>query len=424
VICDGASLALLSAETGEKRRLTAPPQGQQDRDPAFSPDGRSLAFVRAVSDVRHYLYRMELGRDLAPSGEPERLATEGQTILHPAWTADGREIVYASGYWGSLSLSRIPARGPGGARQLAFFQEGASNPALSRRANRMVFVRQTLNPDIWRVELPRAGGGIEPPAKLIFSTRYDAFPQYSPDGKRIVFESQRSGNPEIWVADSDGGNARQLTSFGTPHVGAPSWSPDGRQVAFNVFGGEAPDIYVISADGGQPRRVTTHPARDTVPSWSRDGRWIYFTSNRTGRTEIWKVPPGGGDEVQVTRQGGFYGWECPDGEWVYYAKHWEWPTAVWKVPVAGGEEIQVFDGLSGWPNFALADEGIYYAAGTPLAGSFSICLFRFATGRSVTLATIERPLWWGLSVSPSRRHVLCTLVEQWGSDLMLVENFR
>ena len=110
-----------------------------------------------------------------------------------------------------------------------------------------------------------------------------------PDGRRIVFHSDRSGSSEIWVCDASGGNPLQLTSLGRSNTGTPRWSPDGRRIAFDARLGRDGDIHVMDADGGAPRRVTTEPSDDVVPSWSRDGRWIYFASNRSGRWEVWKV---------------------------------------------------------------------------------------------------------------------------------------
>jgi Tol biopolymer transport system component len=123
-------------------------------------------------------------------------------------------------------------------------------------------------------------------------------PQFSPDGSKIVFASDRSGSPEIWVSDSAGRNLRQLTE--NTGSGSPRWSPDGRQIVYDSLIDGNAEICVINADGGPPRRLTTDPAEDIVPSWSHDGQWIYFCSNRTGSQQIWKLPAAGGQAVQFT----------------------------------------------------------------------------------------------------------------------------
>ena len=97
------------------------------------------------------------------------------------------------------------------------------------------------------VQAPRPGGS------FLASTRYDFFPNFSPDGKRITFTSRRSGTDEIWVCDSDGSNALQVTSFGGPFTGNSRWSPDGSQLAFESTAQGDWNIYVINANGGKPR---------------------------------------------------------------------------------------------------------------------------------------------------------------------------
>ena len=117
--------------------------------------------------------------------------------------------------------------------------------------------------------------------------------------------SQRSGTEEIWICDSDGSKATQLTSLGGAAIYGPNWSPDGQNIAFTAAQkGMKEDIYSISTNGGSPRRLTTNPAEDKWPYWSHDGKWIYFSSTRSGREEIWKMPSSGGEAVQITRNSG------------------------------------------------------------------------------------------------------------------------
>src|SRR5205085_1697103 len=126
------------------------------------------------------------------------------------------------------------------------------------------------------------------------STRADFVPQFSPDARRVVFLSSRSGELEVWVADATGANAVKLTSQGA-NPGFPRWSPDGQSIVFHSNPDGQGDVYVVPAGGGKPRNVTRHPSVDTFPSFSRDGRWIYFCSHRMGdEPRVWKIPTAGG----------------------------------------------------------------------------------------------------------------------------------
>ncbi len=417
-------LFLLSVESDERRRLTSAPEKRfVDSEPAFSPDGGKLAFVREVGSLLvRDIYLLALSEDFQPIGEPKRLTFENQLTVTPVWTPDGREVVFSSGTWANLSLFRIAASGSGKPERLGAFGEDGVEPAISRHGHRLAYTRGLFDINIWRVEVPGAHGKVGSPMKLIDSTRIDGSAEFSPDGKRIAFASDRTGRVEIWVCDNDGSRAVQLTSLGRGFAGTPRWSPDGERIAFdwNVEGQW--EIYLISAHGGKPKRLTNNPASDVVPSWSQDGKWVYFNSNRSGENQVWKVPSGGGEAVVVTRQGGFEAFESHDGKWLYYTKN-DWASSLWTVPTEGGEEAQVLESVDARA-FAVAKEGIYFIPRPDSARRYSIQFFNSATKRTRPIATIEKPVWMYLSVSPDGRWILYSQVDQGGSDLILVENFR
>ena len=258
---------------------------------------------------------------------------------------------------------------------------------------------------------------------LLASTRNDDSPQFSPNGKRIAFASGRSGHSEIWVCDNDGLNAMQLTSFNGPDITTPRWSADGTRIAFDSNAAGGFDIWVIGANGGKPQQMTTDPANDGNPSWSQDGRWIYFDSTRTGQQQVWKISSYGGEAGQVTKDGGWAPLESADGKFLYYTKGLS-DTNLWKEPVEGGQASKVLDGLSAYINLAIVDSGVYFIPMRNAPGRASIQFLSFATNNISNIATFERPLGDGLAVSPDGKWILYTQVEQSGSELMLVENFR
>jgi len=177
----------------------------------------------------------------------------------------------------------------------------------------------------------------------------------------------------------------QLTSLLAAITGCPRWSPDGARIVFDSNALGTFDVYVIDATGGRPRRLTDHPADDAVASWSRDGRSIYFVSNRTKTWEIWKMPADGGEAIQVTRNGGYVAFESADGAFLYYAKRGE-EGKLWRIPVRGGEETQVLDAVEGM-GFAVLAKGIYFIRPPEASSSPTLRFLSFETGNVRIICT-------------------------------------
>ena len=419
------SLYLLSLETGEKRKLTTPPAGVGDYCPAFSPDGKWLAFTRSPRWSTDDLYVIPLA-----GGEPKRLTFDNLPINGLTWTPDSSEIIFTSRRGGSTRhLWRVAAAG-GTPERVDTIGNDVLSPALSLQSNRLAYTQALDDINIWRMELDAAGKA-KAQRELIASTFGDHGPDYSPDGKQIVFTSGRSGNNAIWVCESDGSKPRLLYSCGPYVTGSPRWSPDGKWIAFDsrscAPGANGnPDVYLLSANGGQPHRLTEDPAEDVVPSWSRDGRWIYFGSNRGGSMQIWKLPVADGTPVQVTTQGGYEAFESMDGQYLYYTKG-RGKAGLWRMPVAGGKEEFVTDhhqaGL--WRYWRVNEQGIYFATASA-AGSL-LEFYNFATKQISEVTRLERSAERyvpGLAVSPDGRSLLYCRMDHSGSDVMMVENFR
>src|SRR5262249_52591194 len=143
-----AGIVLAPIEGGAPRRLTAPPEGRQDGRPAFSPDGRELAFVRSDTD--------QLVSDLfvvpLAGGERRQLTTDKSPIQGLAWTADSRDVVFDSQRTGTPRLWRIRARHPGAALELiGDVGEGAQQPTLSRRGGQLAYCRGSSDANLWRL---------------------------------------------------------------------------------------------------------------------------------------------------------------------------------------------------------------------------------------------------------------------------------
>jgi Tol biopolymer transport system component/DNA-binding winged helix-turn-helix (wHTH) protein len=422
----GSAIFLLSLDTLEKRELTSPPEDYSDEGPAFSPDAHALAFVRGSdsdSGSGFDLYVVPVS-----GGEPRRL-TFGDDVFWtgPTWTEDGREIVFSSKRAGSSALWRIPASG-GTSQRLDVGSDDSIEPSISRQGHRLAYMRFPLDVNVYRIVLPDAKNPGNSPAPFLPSTRRDADAQLSPDGKRVAFESDRSGSTqEIWVCDIDGSNCAPVTSFGT-WSRMPRWSPDGKRIVCEASRDGKTSIYTIDLETRGVHGLVADPSEERVPSWSRNGRWVYFASKRSRSWQIWKVLAEGGAPVLLTKQGGFRPFESSDSRFVYYAKGSD-VAGVWRVPSDGGEEILVFDQpkLEMSDNWAVVDDGIYFIRFDQYGSEEGAILFYdFAARRVKEIAKLGKHhiLGEGFTVSSDRHSFLYTVWEHPGSDIMLVENFR
>ena len=248
-------------------------------------------------------------------------------------------------------------------------------------------------------------------------------PQISPDGKLIAFDSNRSGNSEIWICDRDGSSPLQLTSFGVPSTGAPRWSPDSHHIVFDSGVSGHGELYVVSANGGQPQRLATGTPNAGSPFWSADGRWIYFGTDRPDA--VWKVPAGGGVAVRLTKEGTHYPQESADGNRVFYVVEGE-RNELWSVSVNGAGErreegMPTFESPVSWTP---AQNGIYFVDGPPF--HLSVNYFDFAARHVDKILELHgvNVACCGIAVSRNNDTLLLSGIDHLESDIMLVENFR
>jgi eukaryotic-like serine/threonine-protein kinase len=420
-----AGIYVVPVSGGDPVRVTFPRSPEKDTSPSFSWDRRFLAFARGPNEMSADLFVLTLTPGGAPSGAPRKLPTPAQAIVGGlTWARDSRSIVMDA--LESVShLYRVWLDGRTPPERIELAGPAAARPSTSRALDRLVFVHMIDNSDVWRLDLG------EEPRPILRSSFNDIEPQFSPDGRRLVFTSYRTGEAEIWTANADGSSPAQLTRGLDGVKGTPGWSPDGRWVVFDRLGedGKA-NIYVIESGGGQPRRVTSGGSNQNLPSWSRDGRWIYFRSDRTGRAEIWRAPFGGGESEQMTTGGGAQAYESADGRTLFYTRPWTGGvpayagSELFARPLDGGPERRLVERVSG--GVAVTDQGIYYLVReAPLRmNSAPLMFLDLATGRSTQVARIANPAGTGIAVSPDRKTILYTVSTGGGSDLMLIEGFR
>jgi Tol biopolymer transport system component/DNA-binding winged helix-turn-helix (wHTH) protein len=405
-------LYLLSMSTLEATPVTT--DCKEAALPSFSPKGELLAWVCSYAWGMYSLRLLHLG-----DGSVTELQHGEGGIGGIGWSRDGDDIVYSSPLIGG-GLWELALTHPERAQKLTIGHE-VSDVTVSPSGHRLVYVQGSTNINIWQLDLegPRAQAH-----KLIVSSAAQESASISPDGRRIAFESDRSGALEIWVCDGDGSNALQLTSFGV-QTGTPRWSPDGGLIAFDSrFGGES-NLYTVDPAGGIPVKLNIDVSDKSQPSWSPDGKWIYFIKgDDNDEPSVWRVPSRGGHAVQLANNPASYPLASPDGQYVYFFRK----KKLWRMMPDGSSPGEVrgmpelsFQGIEWFPSEA----GIYFMSHEN--GKTTIELYDTKTQKVSPVFSLEKPppYWIGaMPVSPDGKWMLFPQVDGHSSNLMMVENMQ
>lgn len=403
------ALTLIDIASGARRPLTQPAGDERgDVDPRFSPDGRTVSFIREFHRNRQELY------SVAAAGGPARVLTaqRGQ-ITSQDWAEEGRALLYASDQDGEYRIWRLAGRGGGSPKPVAVYGEFPIQLSVARHARVLAYTSLQQDRNIWQLELASRTW-----KRLIASTAQDASPQYSPDGRLILFRSDRGGSEQLWVSDAETGEAEQVTRGGErPSVGR--WSPDGRRVVFNDPVTRAIGV----AERGEHGWVTRSLKQQGVhPVFSSDGKWIYAG----GLTEIVRIPAEGGDAQSIVKSKAESLNVSRDGQWIYFVREPN-DTTLWRVSASSGEMEKVLEGLlpSCSSCYALAEDAVYYLGSGPDTYDRQL-LYRFdpRARRSVVVTEYPEPLWpigsGPFSLSPDGKRLLTVRVDPSNSDLMRV----
>jgi Tol biopolymer transport system component len=353
---------LVSGPSTEPKRVALPHEGGAEAAPAFSPDGKRLAFSEREAG-RNSPYHIRV-RSLA-GGAAAQLTSEPASDLGPAWSPDGASIAFLRVDKDRARYMVLPAGG-GEPRQVADFP--LPDPPLAAqprvcwaRDGRSLYVVQWADAQPpFIASVPAAGGALrritQPPA----GSHGDSSPAISPNGATLAFVRLSSDEAEhdndgdggrgsdIFVSDLSGSSLRRLT-FENTSIRGIAWSPDGRDLIYaaNRGAGAGQKLWRVDASGGSPRNVlaggrnpafpavapaghrlafTETPALDAIwrvdltasdpassarllirsggreyaPSWSPDGKKIANVSSQTGSDEIWVGDAGGNSRAPIT----------------------------------------------------------------------------------------------------------------------------
>jgi TolB protein len=256
------TLPVVAREVGEGSRYDASP----------SPDGRHLVYISVV-DGREQLWVMNVD-----GSSPRQITHDNVNHEDPAWSPDGAWIAFVQVSSGRERIYVMQADGSGG-EPVTPSDVAAIHPTWSRDSRRLYYCSDDdLHPpkknpsSVYMIDLASRQ------VTLIISGGINTYPVLSPDGRKIALRRMISeANSEVFLTDSDGGHAQDLTNH-PAFDGWPDWSPDGAHIAFASNRNGNYQIFVMNADGTGVELVAQTEGRATAPHWSPDGSTIYFAN--------------------------------------------------------------------------------------------------------------------------------------------------
>ncbi len=299
---DGSTIAFVRADASSRRRiwvapmsnpvgairLTSSTDGMHDhRRPAWSPDGTQLAY----EDMQDLWLIDRAG------GPSRRLTTARGRDSHPVWSRDGRWIYFQSLRSGNMALWRVNVAS-GNSEMVTIGTGGEGEPSLDRAGTRLAYAAQHDRSPCSLIDLRHGSRFLLPTEEDVSS------PAITSDRSRLIFIAHHPERSDLWsVPLASGvpqGSPTRVTQL-DGSIGTFALSADGRWIAFHRTLDGQRDVWVISSRGGEPIRITDDPAIDAQPSWSPDGAQLAFMSDRSGSTSLWIQPLRDGQPIGAPR---------------------------------------------------------------------------------------------------------------------------
>ena len=295
-------ICLVDPESSESFDLTS---SDTSLYPQWSPDGTKVAFVHGSSSS----WAGDIYVVNADGTDETRLTISRANELYPAWSPDGTQILFETGRDGNGEVYLMDADGHGQTNlsQYSGIDDWASwSPDGTRIVfQRMVAITRTSeatpkllipHSDVFVMNADGTGQ-----TDISDNAATDQWALWSPDGGKILFQSDRDGDPELYTMKSDGSGQTNLTQNpGADASGA--WSPDGSRIAFVSLRDGNFEIYVMNADGSGQMRLTNSPGWDVGPSWSPSGTQIAFESDRDGDVHVYVMDDDGANVRRLTNE--------------------------------------------------------------------------------------------------------------------------
>ena len=415
---DGDRVFLYSMETRQSRLFYHDPACRHEGHLTFSNDGKQLAWycVRRldaidlmVGDSAGHSRRFVRTMKLVPVG----LAwfPDDKKILLPQLGADESRLYEVDLNDGSMKLT------PAGVSE----RHGIWS-TMSAKTGAMAWDAYRYHDDLLSKNLKDPS---KPVAPILESSKDENQASYSPDGKHVAFDSNRSGTWSVWIGDADGSN---LTQVSRDVAGYPRWSPDSTRIVYQQSDGDEWTVYVADINERIGRKLRTATTNVGAPFWSPDGTWVYFEDYSSFRRKFYRCSVDCNANETLVRDGpkAFSMQIAPDGQHWYYIRGDETNLKVIRETVVDGhaeteEEVAGLPLIADEYSFFLGANGIYFVAKEKPQ---TLSYFDFNTKKSKSLVTTEKAIMSGFWISRDERIALLPQSYDNHEDIMLAEPKR
>jgi eukaryotic-like serine/threonine-protein kinase len=341
------TLIVANADGSGERKLVTRKRPEYCFEPAWSPDGKTIAMSTKSHDASGSFMSL-VGVSVSDGTETPITNQRWMTIGRPAWLKDGSGLVMTAVDQVSRMSQVWHLSYPSGeARRITNDVNDYRSVTMTADSSALVTVQKDQLSNVWTL----SASGDASRASQVTSGKYNGWNglAWTPGGQ-IVYTSNASGNPDIWIMDADGTNQKQLTANAASNI-YPVVSPDGRYVVFVSERTGTPAIWRMNIDGSNLKQL--NDTKSYLPQVSPDSRWVVYGNFDSGKWTLWKMSIDGGNAVRLSDQSAETSAISPDGKLIAYSymdEQANWQHRIAVMPFEGGPPIKTFDvsQTAGW----------------------------------------------------------------------------
>jgi DNA-binding winged helix-turn-helix (wHTH) protein/Tol biopolymer transport system component len=260
----------IDVDSGDRKPFFINTEGIGDYFPKYSPDNKWLAFARGFNANSRELMIVP-----AKGGEPIQLTNDDSAIQDLVWTSNNNIVFISNRQSGITGLWHAKLDGSSPA-WLNTIIDGIDRFDISKDDKYLAYQNWYQPFNVFQMKLNALEDGMEKGIDLTQSKKENNFPSVSANGEHLVYVSNKTGEFDLWISDSDGKNPKLLVE-NVLKYSAPEWSPDSKQIAFTILNDGQGDACITNLQG-QYFCVSKSKEDDLFPTWSKDNKAIYYTT--------------------------------------------------------------------------------------------------------------------------------------------------